>query len=53
MSECTCHNEYSPDHELCCGHSEGRDPDCPYHGDGTTSGFVNSVAKRNTPRKDT
>jgi hypothetical protein len=32
---CTCHTD--PDvreHELCCGHPQGRDPDCPIHGDG-------------------
>lgn len=28
--ECTCHREYSRwNHEECCGHNEGRDPNCP------------------------
>ena len=31
--ECACHNEIGS-HELCCGHDEGRSPDCPIHGDG-------------------
>lgn len=31
--DCTCHREIVS-HELCCGHDEGRDPDCPRHGDG-------------------
>lgn len=37
--ECTCHREPLESHEACCGHSidhngYGRDPDCPFHGDG-------------------
>lgn len=32
--ECQCHNELGS-HELCCGHDEGRNPDCPIHGDGS------------------
>lgn len=32
---CTCHNDFSTTHEACCGHDDGRDPDCPYHGDGS------------------
>lgn len=33
---CTCHRENDKNnHELCCGHPEGRDPDCPQHGDGS------------------
>jgi len=34
--ECTCHRDSDPKtgHELCCGHDNGRDPDCPRHGDG-------------------
>jgi hypothetical protein len=36
--ECSCHREYSRwNHEECCGHEDGRDPDCPIHGDGSTS----------------
>lgn len=31
--KCTCHRE-AGSHELCCGREEGRDPDCPQHGDG-------------------
>jgi hypothetical protein len=35
-AECSCHHEYSRhNHEECCGHDEGRDPDCPFHGDGS------------------
>ena len=37
MIGCECHRE-TGSHELCCGHDEGRSPDCPIHGDGTTSG---------------
>ena len=34
--ECTCHRDSdNGSHELCCGHDEGRDPNCPIHGDGT------------------
>lgn len=33
---CECHRE-SGSHEGCCGHPEGRNPDCPIHGDGTRS----------------
>lgn len=32
---CTCHRPAGVNHELCCGHDEGRDPNCPQHGDGT------------------
>lgn len=32
---CTCHREATTSHEACCGHDEGRDPDCPQHGDGS------------------
>ncbi len=32
-SECSCHRE-GGSHELCCGHPDGRDPNCPQHGDG-------------------
>jgi hypothetical protein len=35
MIECTCHRETGTNHEQCCGHDEGRDPDCPFHGDGS------------------
>lgn len=35
-SDCECHRE-SGSHDLCCGHDEGRNPDCPRHGDGTRS----------------
>jgi hypothetical protein len=31
--ECMCHRERGS-HELCCGHFEGCDPNCPIHGDG-------------------
>jgi hypothetical protein len=34
--ECSCHREEGS-HELCCGHEGGRNPDCPIHGDGSTS----------------
>jgi len=35
---CTCHRDEHPEHghELCCGHEDGRDPNCPYHGDGSS-----------------
>ena len=33
VKNCTCHRE-SGSHEACCGHDQGRDPDCPFHGDG-------------------
>ena len=33
--ECTCHREVLDSHEACCGHDEGRCPDCPFHGDGS------------------
>lgn len=32
-TECTCHRG-SGNHEQCCGHDYGRDPNCPNHGDG-------------------
>jgi hypothetical protein len=35
--ECSCHRQVARSHELCCGHDEGRDPNCPFHGDGSTS----------------
>lgn len=36
MSECSCHTGHpESNHEQCCGHFEGRDPDCSYHGDGS------------------
>ena len=31
---CECHTESGP-HDLCCGHEDGRNPDCPTHGDGS------------------
>lgn len=32
--ECTCHHEPTEKtHELCCGYANGRNPDCPRHGD--------------------
>jgi hypothetical protein len=34
MTACECHRE-TGSHELCCGHPEGRNPDCPTHGDGS------------------
>lgn len=34
MNDCTCHRPANVNHELCCGHEQGRDPDCPQHGDG-------------------
>lgn len=33
---CECHHEATNSHESCCGHEDGRNPDCPIHGDGTT-----------------
>lgn len=30
---CECHRE-TGSHELCCGHDQGRSPDCLIHGDG-------------------
>jgi hypothetical protein len=30
---CECHRE-AGSHELCCGHDQGRNPDCSIHGDG-------------------
>lgn len=35
LGVCTCHREATRSHELCCGHDEGRDPNCPFHGDGS------------------
>lgn len=36
MAQCECHREYSRwNHQECCGNEEGRNPDCPIHGDGT------------------
>lgn len=35
--ECTCHNEPTErTHEMCCGHRDGIDPNCPIHGDGNS-----------------
>jgi len=34
--QCSCHNE-AGSHELCCGHEDGRSPDCTLHGDGAGS----------------
>ena len=34
MIDCECHHE-TGSHSLCCGHDEGRSPDCPIHGDGS------------------
>jgi hypothetical protein len=34
MTECTCHRGTGT-HEQCCGHTNGQDPNCPHHGDGT------------------
>lgn len=31
---CSCHHE-TGSHELCCGHDQGRNPNCPIHGDGS------------------
>lgn len=39
MTECVCHDygrQHHDSHESCCGHDDGRNPDCPIHGDGTT-----------------
>jgi ribosomal protein L19E len=33
-NSCSCHREHSTNHELCCGRPEGRNPNCPLHGDG-------------------
>jgi hypothetical protein len=34
--DCTCHRGYpGSNHEGCCGHDDGRDPNCPQHGDGS------------------
>src|SRR6516165_5220557 len=35
LNNCTCHHENTDSHELCCGHEDGRDPNCPIHGDGS------------------
>jgi hypothetical protein len=36
-AQCTCHNEPTEKtHEMCCGHPEGRSPNCPLHGDGSS-----------------
>ncbi len=32
--DCQCHKE-AGSHELCCGYADGRNPDCPIHGDGS------------------
>ena len=37
IPECLCHREAGSNHELCCGHEDGRNPDCEIHGDGTRS----------------
>lgn len=34
-SECECHYEPGSNHEACCGHEGGRNPNCPIHGDGS------------------
>ena len=34
LTNCECHQK-SGSHELCCGHADGRSPDCPIHGDGS------------------
>lgn len=34
--ECTCHRG-AGNHEQCCGDTDGRNPDCPRHGDGTSA----------------
>lgn len=31
--ECSCHTEHLKSHEACCGHENGRNPDCSIHGD--------------------
>ena len=46
MTACTCHNDFSTTHESCCGHDDGRDPDCPYHGDGSGPGAIHSPIRR-------
>lgn len=35
MTDCECHFEVTDSHETCCGHEDGRNPDCPTHGDGS------------------
>jgi hypothetical protein len=37
MTDCICHREMAVSHQLCCGYDEGRNPDCPIHGDGSQS----------------
>lgn len=36
MVECQCHKETGTNHEQCCGYTDGRNPNCFFHGDGTT-----------------
>lgn len=35
VPECSCHIERLASHDACCGHDDGRDPNCPFHGDGS------------------
>jgi hypothetical protein len=35
VTDCECHHEATDSHESCCGHEDGRSPDCPIHGDGS------------------
>ena len=35
MATCECHFEATDSHDGCCGHEDGRNPDCPIHGDGS------------------
>ena len=37
VPDCDCHLEGGASHDLCCGHREGRNPDCALHGDGSRS----------------
>lgn len=34
---CQCHHEATDNHDLCCGYEDGIRPDCPVHGDGSSS----------------
>lgn len=43
MTDCECHRE-TGNHELCCGHLEGRNPDCPRHGDRSPSSVLAVLA---------
>lgn len=53
MAECNCHRGYpESNHEGCCGHDEGRNPDCPFHGDGSGPGAIHTPIYRDLAHFD-